>query len=89
MAAARMVNRTVNSATLATAARRLAAPRRNTSPRRGLWRASMHLDFFLGGAFSEGPLTPLVGSCLARERQLEQSATVVRHRPTSVVAFSL
>ena len=42
-----------------------------------------------GGAFSEGPLTPLVGSGLARERQVEQPAIVVRHRLTSVVAFSL
>ena len=40
-------------------------------------------------AFSEGPLTPLVGSGVARERQVEQPAIVVRHRLTSVVAFSL
>ena len=44
---------------------------------------------FYGGAFSEGPLTPLVGSGVARERQVGQPAIVVRHRLTSVVAFSL
>ena len=42
-----------------------------------------------GGAFSEGPLTPLVGSGLARELQVEQPEIVVRHRLTSEVAFSL
>ena len=53
--------------------------------------ASLHRGYLFeqGGAFSEGPLTPLVGSGLARELQVEQPAIVVRHRLTSALAFSL